>query len=398
MTIGLYVHVPFCATKCGYCDFYSHVPAAGEFEPLVRAVLRELDTVRVRYGERVETIFVGGGTPTLLSLSLLDRLMVSLGEIACTDGVTEFTVEANPASLNEAKARILKQHGVNRVSMGAQSFHAHELRVLDRIHHPGDIPPSADIIHRAGFDHFNLDLIFGIPGQTSATWLESIDRAVALGPDHLACYGLTYEPGTALYDRLQGGAFSSMDEVAELSLYEMTLDRLRSAGFERYEISNYARPGAECRHNLRYWRNESSIGVGPSAATYWKGRRWRNVPDTRAYTEGILNGDTVAIDHEELSPEARAGETAMLALRMIDGIDRERFHASTGLMLDTLFVEEIARNVSTGLLIDDGRHLRLSDAGLRVADAVMADFLRIEPERPNPLPILTVPPGDPSAG
>lgn len=375
MTLGLYVHIPFCATKCGYCDFYSHVPAAGQFEPLVEAVLVELDFATARYPGRIETLFVGGGTPTLLPATTLARLFDRLGRLARDHGAVEFTVEANPASLTETKARVLRDHGVTRISMGAQSFHAHELKVLDRIHHPGDIAPSAEIIHRVGFDHFNLDLIFGIPGQTADTWLESIGKAIDLGPNHLACYGLTVEPGTALHDRVQTGTFASMDEEAELTLYELTLERLRRADFERYEISNYARPGAQCRHNIRYWHNLPGIGIGPSAASYIDGRRWRNVPDTLDYVKRILAGNDATIDHEALSSTARAGETAMLALRTMAGIDRTRFRESTGFDLDTLFGELITRHLADGLLLDDGQRIALSPPGLRLADTLMGDFL-----------------------
>lgn len=378
--IGLYVHVPFCATKCGYCDFYSHVPAPGAFRSLVDALLAELDETVVRRPElRVETIFIGGGTPTLLPASELERLFAVLGSIAHRDRPVEFTVEANPASLNDGKAAILRAHGVKRISMGAQSFHPQELRALDRIHSPSDIAPSVAVIRRAGFEHLNLDLIFGIPGQTQASWAESLRRAVDLEPDHLACYGLTYEPETPLREMLEIGLVQPVEESIEASLYSFMIDYLDEQGFRQYEISNFARPGAESRHNVRYWLNLPYVGIGPSAASYMGGRRWRNVPDTAEYVRRVGAGLERAIDLEELSPLERAGETAMLQLRLVAGINRASFRAATGFDPGELFADTIARHAGDGFLTVDDRRIALTRKGRLVADTVVADFLSPSP-------------------
>ncbi len=376
MDIGLYIHVPFCATKCGYCDFYSTVPRPGAFGPLVDALLSELRDGLGSLDARVETIFAGGGTPTLLPLPELKRLFEELGKIARDHRVMEFTVEANPASLTDAKARILRDCGVNRISMGAQSFHANELRALDRIHSPADIPVSAEIVRRTGFPHFNLDLIFGIPGQSRASWLESIRRAIELGPDHLACYGLTYEPDTPLRSKLDVGLIQPADEESEADLYLVTMDQLAAAGFEQYEISNYARPGARCRHNVRYWLNLPGLGVGPSAASYIAGRRWRNAPDTAEYVRRIRSGLSPRIDEEELSPLARAGETAMLMLRLVQGIDCRFFADVTGFDAYVLFADPICRYSAEGLLAVSENYIRLTRRGRLLGDTIIADFLR----------------------
>lgn len=379
MNIGLYVHVPFCATKCGYCDFYSHAPPPGAFGPLVDALERELDMGLAGAELRVETLFVGGGTPTLLPMAELERLFSRLGRIARRDRPVEFTVEANPASLTDEKAAVLRQAGVNRISMGAQSFHTQELRVLERIHSPADIPASASIIRRAGFEHFNLDLIFGIPGQTPASWSESLRRAVELGPDHLACYGLTYEPGTPMRERLDQGIVEPLEEGLEADLYERAIDFLESEGFRQYEISNFARPGAESRHNIRYWMNQPYLGVGPSAASYLDGRRWKNVADTARYVVQVRLGQSPAGEVEVLSPMERAGETAMLQLRLARGIRRADFRQATGFDPAMIFAEVIARHVQQGLLIADEEHIAFSRAGRLVADSVLADFLAGKP-------------------
>ena len=375
MDVGLYVHVPFCTTKCGYCDFYSKVPAAGETAPLVDALLRELETALTPDHARVATLFVGGGTPTVLPDGQFHRLFDRLRVEAARRPSIEFSVEANPGSLTDVNADILRAAGVNRISIGAQSFHRRELRVLDRIHEPADVPLAAEIVRRAGFEHFNLDLIFGVPGQTPASWTDSLRRAVALGPDHLACYGLTYEPGTPLRERQVAGRVEPMDTDLEADLYEITLDVLAGAGFEPYEISNFARPGGRSAHNLRYWRNEPTIGVGPSAASYLAGRRWRNVPDTQAYVRGVLAGQDVTCDHETLDPDARAGETVMLGLRLTEGISRRRFRAATGFELDARFGPLIVRHVAAGLLTADRDRIALTHRGRLLADTILADFL-----------------------
>ncbi len=380
MTAGLYVHVPFCPRKCGYCDFYSLVPDGSMMEPLVDALLAELSTAVDGPSIRIETIFAGGGTPTFLPRRGLERLMRALGAIAARDQVREFTVEANPGSLDEDRAAILRDHGVNRVSLGAQSFDERELHWLDRIHRPDQIAACAEVVRRRGFEHFNLDLMFGMPGQTAASWHRSLDRAIELGPDHLACYGLTYESGTPLHGRLERGEVTPAAEEVEARLYEEGIAHLAEAGFEQYEISNYARPGARCLHNLRYWHNRPSVGVGPSAAGYLNGRRWRNVPDLAEYMRRVRAGLSPVVETETLGERARAGETAMLALRLVEGIDRGRFRETTGFDPHELFGEVIEGYVSAGLLAADSERIALTDRGRLVADRIMADFLIPEAE------------------
>lgn len=375
MPIGLYIHVPFCASKCGYCDFYSHVPSPGSMAGFLDALLDELDSDLAVCDTRIETLFIGGGTPTLLSLPLLRRLMERLGRLVLAHQPVEFTVEANPASLDADKARLLRDHGVNRISMGAQSFHAEELAVLERLHGPADLEPSVEIVRQAGFPRLNLDLIFGIPGQSLESWQHSLDRAIGLRPDHLACYGLTYEPETTLQERLAAGRVQPVPDDREAEMYLAAIDRLAAAGLNQYEISNFARPGCESRHNLRYWHNEPTLGIGPSAASYIGGRRWRNLPDTAEYVRRVRACEPIEIDEEELSPHERAGETAMLQLRLNDGIDVARFQQSTGFDPLVLFAEVIQRFADRGLLVTDAHRIALTREGRLLANRVLADFL-----------------------
>ena len=375
LDVGLYVHVPFCVRKCGYCDFYSTPADDQAFAPLVDAIICELSAARAARPMRIDTLFVGGGTPTVLPENALHRLMTALNEAIGGHDEIEFSVEANPVSLTAEKAAILHGSGVNRISMGAQSFHRSELAVLDRLHDPDDIVASAGRVRDAGFDRLNLDLIFGIPGQTPASWAESLRRAMDLGPDHLACYGLTYEPGTPLYDARAAGRVQPMDEEREVDLYLAAVDGLTSAGWRQYEISNFARAGGQCLHNLRYWRNRSTLGIGPAAASYLDGRRWRNVPDGVDYVERMRSGRDVRTDVETLPPTERAGETAMLGLRLIEGIEPAAFAEETGFDPHRLFAGVIGPHVRAGRLRVAGGRIALTRSGLLLADAVIGDFL-----------------------
>jgi oxygen-independent coproporphyrinogen-3 oxidase len=373
---ALYVHVPFCRTLCGYCDFYSEVLTAGRAGPLVEALVRELDGYAARgVFERFDTIFVGGGTPTVLPPVELERLLRAIQAHAGPVEGLEFTVEANPATVTEEVAGILAAGGVNRVSIGAQSFRRDELRVLDRTHDPDDVVRTVGQCRRAGIGQVSLDLIFGIPGQSVASWGESLRAAVELGVQHLSCYGLTYEADTPLRQRRDAGRIQPVDEEVEAEMYELAIDWLAAAGLEQYEISNFARVGARCRHNLVYWHNEPYVGIGPAAAGFVGDVRYKNVADTTVYARAIEAGQSPWGEREQLPPARRAGETAMLELRLSEGIDRRRFAERYGQDPVLMFADAIARHEEAGLLAVSGTHVRLTRAGLLLANRVSADFV-----------------------
>lgn len=372
---SLYVHVPFCHTICGYCDFYSEVLDRGRAAPLVDALLSELDR---RIGPRpvaFDTVFVGGGTPTTLPIPALRRLLQGLAARIDRAAAFEFTVEANPATVNDEVAAALRDSGVNRVSIGAQSFDPSELRVLERIHQVPQVAQTVDAARRAGIHNVNLDLIFAVPGQTLERWRENLRQAVALRPDHLSCYGLTYEHGTPLFHQRAAGTLKPASADLEADMYESTIDFLTQAGFEHYEISNFARPGARCRHNLVYWHNRPHLAIGPSAAGLVDGERYRNVPDTAQYVQAVAAGSTPAVERERLDPLAQARESAVLGLRLVDGLDRADFRARFGSDPCDLFADAVARHAAHGLLTVDDRALRLTRRGLLLADAVLVDFV-----------------------
>ncbi len=375
--IGWYVHLPFCTTKCGYCDFYS-LPTRPDLIPdLVRALNREIE--RRDPGRPIRTVFVGGGTPTVLPADALRSILTPIAErVRRQVGEVEFTCEANPSSADELKLDLLRELGVNRLSFGAQSFDPGELRVLERLHDPGHIPEAVRLARAAGFDNVNLDLIFGVPGQTVESWLRSLRSAIALSPEHIACYSLMYEEGTALTKQRRLGLVHPVDEDIEAEMFDRTENELTGAGYERYEISNFARPGRRCRHNLIYWRNEEYIGVGPSAVSYLGGVREKNRADVKAYVDAWTGRSVVGgivVEREELGPEHRARETAVQLLRLSDGIDVPVFERRTGFRTVDLFNSAIRRHVAGGLLEVDATTIRLTPRGRVLANQVMMDFL-----------------------
>jgi len=327
---GLYVHIPFCETKCGYCDFFSEPVRGRDTGSLVRRLCHELEKRVSQAPDKIRTIFCGGGTPTILPVEQLAVVLDVLSRVAVRDHVAEFTVEVNPATVDDEKARLLVAGGVSRVSMGAQSFIAEELATLERLHTPDDVGPSVRTLRRHGVRQVSLDLIFSVPGQTLATWSDSLRRAIDLQVDHISAYGLTYEPGTRLTTQRQQGLVASCDEQLEAEMYLLAMDTLAEAGFEQYEISNFARPGCQCRHNLIYWRNGPYIGVGPSAAGCVDRRRYKNVADVDQYVRMIDELGHAEVETETLDTSMVITEMIMLQLRLVEGLNLAHFRRETG--------------------------------------------------------------------
>jgi oxygen-independent coproporphyrinogen-3 oxidase len=287
----------------------------------------------------------------------------------------EWTVEANPGTLDEEKADVLASAGVNRVSLGAQSFQPPLLKALERNHDPEDVPKALEWV-RPRFAQWSLDLIFGVPGSTPEQWGADLESAVSLGPAHLSCYGLVYEKGTALWKQREAGQVREVDEDAEREMYAQTIERLGAQGLAIYEISNFACPGHESRHNLVYWANDAYFGVGVGAARYVRGVRSVNTRDLNAYLKRIEAGTEATGPTETLDAEARARETAVLMLRRTAiGIQRDDFARRTGFALDDLARPVLERHVDRGLLEDDGARVRFTREGLFLADTVLSDLV-----------------------
>jgi len=373
---GLYIHVPFCLHKCHYCDFYSLVETGPESRhtAFTDRLIEEIRAAGPWLSGPLETIFVGGGTPTLLEPDLWARLLAAIGADLNLQPDCEFTVEANPDALSAELLDVLVAGGVNRLSMGAQSFDPVLLKALERTHDPQNVRRGIELARAAGITNVNLDLIFGIPGQRLDGWATDLDAVLALEPTHLSCYNLTYEPNTPLAAKLRRGAIERVDEDVEADMYEATIDRLAGAGFEHYEISNWARPGRACRHNLLYWRNGSWWPLGPGAAGHFNGIRWKNVPRLGEYLRVRLLPPITG--QEQLDQDGRIGEILMLGLRLMEGIGLDRLESLLSVGdRGELRRAVVDRYTTAGLLEQSGGRLRFTRAGLLLADTVLADLL-----------------------
>jgi oxygen-independent coproporphyrinogen-3 oxidase len=332
--------------------------------------------LRLEQPQQVETIFIGGGTPTYLGAAQLRRLLDTVSHWlgGRETRASEFSIESTPESLDPDKVAVLADHGVNRVSIGVQSFDPRALTVLERIHSPADVPWSVECVRRR-IDNVSLDLIFGVPGQSLADWDADLRQAIALAPDHVSTYGLTYEKGTPLWKQRRRGLVKALDEDAELALYLHALDTLAAAGYRRYEVSNFARAGRECEHNRTYWANWAYFGFGVGAAQYVGGTRDLNTRSLPTYLDRIAAGRLATVQSETLEPHERAVETIGTQLRRAEGIDRDQFREQTEFDLDDLVGPKLQRHVATGLLSDDGRRVALTRSGVCVADSLTADLM-----------------------
>jgi oxygen-independent coproporphyrinogen-3 oxidase len=375
---GLYVHVPFCFHKCHYCDFYSITRQTPDrMKRFVDLLLSEAHQWATAIGPtcRPRTVFFGGGTPSLLPIDAMRRLLRGLRDRFDCSLLNEWTVEVNPATASLEYCAMLREHGVHRLSFGAQSFDRSELAILERHHDPEDVPRSVEIARTAGFRRVNVDLIYAIPGQDLASWERSLHAALALGTEHLSCYGLTYESNTPMAVKKRLGTIRAVDEEIELAMLHRTRPMLQEHGYHPYEISNYARPGQECRHNLLYWNGGSYLGLGPSAASHVEGRRWRNRPHLGEWESAVQSGGIPTTDIEHLTPRQRAGELAMLQLRLSGGISFDAFAHQTGLDARALYRDILPRLHDLQLIELNDSGFRLSETGLNVADAIAAEFI-----------------------
>jgi len=359
----LYIHIPFCLQICPYCSFYKDIAGPGKADPLVDAVIREAEIFGGQCGP--ETIFIGGGTPTALSVSQLERLFNGLKHYLDFSEVAEFTIEMNPATVTARKADLLREFGVNRVSMGVQSWDPDLLKVLGRVHDAEQVRKSFAVLRAAGYENLNLDLIYGVPGQTLAQWEQSLRCTIELQPEHISAYCLTYEEDTEYFERLRRGEFRENSEQ-DAGYFERGVELLSAGGYAQYEISNHAKPGRVCRHNVAYWEGADYLGLGPSAWSTVGEYRWQNVPDTAAYVRAIQAGGR-PISTEEIVPgETREAERIAFGLRMNAGIDSSALARSHDLV--TALRKE-------GLLEDHGPRVRLTARGRLLADEIAAELI-----------------------
>lgn len=382
---GLYLHLPFCFHKCHYCDFFSVVaPGGGEDaaqDAFTDALLRELDAAAAAWSAAgvslaPRTLFAGGGTPTLLAPRRWRRVLGALRSHGLLARAEEFTAEANPETVTEEGLEAMAAGGVDRLSIGAQSFDRSSLAALERWHEPESVGRAVSLARAAGFGNLSLDLIWAIPGQTLAMLDADLDRLLGLHPEHLSAYGLTFEPQTPLAARLRVGAVAEVGEDLQRAMYDRVMERLDAAGYEQYELSNWARRGGDlrCRHNLVYWRNGDWLGVGPAAASHLAGLRHRNRPNLKAWQDALARGQPPPrVDVERLPPGQRLGERLMLGLRLSEGVDAAGVDAE--LPTGDPRREHLAQMESLGFLEVAGGRLRVTRAGRFVADAILVKLL-----------------------
>ena len=400
---SLYVHVPFCARKCEYCAFFSEVTDAEKMARYTTALVREMELVAADL--KPDTVFFGGGTPSLLPIRHWEELLAAMDRLRFF-GAHEWTIECNPATVSLDKAHLWRDAGVNRLSLGVQSFNEELLDRLGRIHSRDAVFKSFDLLRRAGFDNLNLDLMFAIPGQTLAIWRETLRDALALGSEHLSAYEVIYEDDTPLFAQLHAGQFD-VDEDLACDMHEELVSTAVSHGLRQYEVANFARPkkrsdgvteyGSDdltesqhsdpptphcsipwfaCRHNINYWRGGSFYGLGPSATSYVRGVRTKNWSNTRLYCEQLEQGRRAIESREELAPLARAGETAAFGLRMTAGWPFQEFQRVTRFDLRQEWAGEMKQLVERGWARMDTERFQLTPQGLRFADAAAREFLR----------------------
>lgn len=390
--LGLYLHIPFCSAKCGYCDFNSYEQLDHLVPDYTPALVNEIELwAPAAQRSQVTSVFFGGGTPSLTSLDDLEAITTAVRERFNVAPEAEWTLEANPTELTAEHLAGMRALGINRLSMGVQSMHQDELELLDRQHSPEHVIAAVHVARAAGFDNLNLDLIFGLIGHSEARWRDTVEQVLALEPEHLSCYALTVEPETALYYRVQKGLLPEPDPDLAAAQYEWTRERLASAGYEHYEISNWAKPGRRCEHNLIYWRAEPYLGMGAGAHSFFVGQRFANVDAPNRYVDAINasveqraaegRGTMQQIAGGETLDEAtNRADTAILGLRLLEGIDEAAFEARYGVTLEQEFGPALQRHLALGLIERTAGRMRLTDRGLLLSNEVFIDLLPDPPD------------------
>lgn len=365
--IGLYVHIPFCVKKCNYCDFCSYPNRTDVADKYIDAVIKEAEQYHGK-GYSVDTLYIGGGTPSLLSGEQMKRLVSGLKSVFLFDDGFEFTLEANPGTVTMEKALLYRELGVNRISLGVQSIHENELKILGRIHSFDDFIEAYGILLEAGFDNINLDIMYAIPEGSEESLKKTLDKIIELSPEHISAYSLIVEEGTPFYrDREK---LNLPDEECELRMYRLITDTLKAAGYGHYEISNYAKPGFQSKHNLKYWRCEHYIGLGASAHSYIDRVRFSNPSSLDEYISGVYKRE-----NSDLSPDDEKFEYAMMHLRLRDGFSLSEYKERFGDDFLCSRKERIAEFIESGLLtLSEGR-LAITESGFYVSNYIMSEIL-----------------------
>ncbi|MBR4019748.1 MAG: radical SAM family heme chaperone HemW [Firmicutes bacterium] len=364
--LGIYIHVPFCLSKCKYCGFYSHGGASeAEQTAYVESLVNDIEEYGRVYGEEyiVDTVFIGGGTPSILPSPYIGEILGCIYDCFTVDEGAEISMESNPKTLTYENLLAYRKAGVNRLSIGVQSLNDDCLKALGRVHTAADFKRNFIMAREAGFDNINMDLMFAIPGHTMEVWEETLDEAISLGPEHISFYSLQIEEGTPFYDMYRRGEFDQVPDDIDREMYHRGIAKLKAAGYNHYEISNACKPGWECRHNLKYWSMEDYLGIGPSASSYMKGIRFAEAP---------------LMEFHENTQEDDMSEFVFTGLRKTNGISFDDFTRRFGRNFWDVFGDrraELVLYIESGHLVETGEGLRLSEEGLDISNAIMAVFI-----------------------
>ena len=374
---GIYIHIPFCKTRCIYCDFYSTTRSELK-EKYIHALCRELE-IRRQYlqGESIETIYLGGGTPSQLSGEDFQQVFDAIEKTYGMKQVQEITLEANPDDLTPQYVQMLANLPFNRISMGLQTFDEATLRLLNRRHTAAQAITAIERCREAGFRNISIDLIYGLPGETAERWEHDLTQAIALNPEHISAYHLIYEEGTPIYKMLQQHHVSEVDEESSVYFFSSLIDRLTTAGYEHYEISNFCRPGYHSRHNTSYWQGIPYLGCGPSAHSFNRREREWNIASLNKYLQGIESGER-ACETEILDTTTRYNECIITSIRTSQGLSLTKLKEEFGTELWQYCLNMAAHSIKNGMLEERGDNLRLTRKGIFISDSIMSDLLKVE--------------------
>ena len=377
MKLGLYLHFPFCISKCPYCDFNSYqLKEDNQISSYISALYQEITSYSQKLKKsNIKTIYMGGGTPTILSSVQIYNILEFCKDKFTIDKNAEITIEANPGTLDGEKIKLLIESGINRLSLGAQSFNNLFLKKLGRIHDTQDIIDSYFLAREMGFDNINIDIMFALPDQTTEDFQATLKKAVSLKPDHLSLYNLTIKPGTEYYENYKRNTLKLPSEDEEFDMYNWAINFLKENNFEHYEIANFARPHKRSLHNLIYWQNQPYLGIGAGAYSFIRGYRYMNYENPERYIKEIMSGK-LPIDHgEKLSLRKRMIETIILGLRTKDGVSYKKYKTRFGINLNDIFSKQIDKLVNLGLLKKDDCKIKLTKRGIFLANTAFREFV-----------------------
>lgn len=370
--ISLYIHIPFCDQKCHYCDFPSFAGKGDLKDRYINALIKEINQNTKNY--IIDTIFIGGGTPSSLSAEQLEKLLINVNNFTFSDDV-EFTIECNPGSITSQKLNVMKKYGVNRLSMGLQAVQNSLLKDIGRIHSYEVFKENFMLARECGFDNINVDLMFGLPRQKVSEWKESLEMILTLNPEHISAYSLIIEDGTRFSKLYEQNKLKLPNEDEERQMYHLAKDILLKNGFSQYEISNYSKEGFECRHNIAYWKMNNWLGVGSAASSYIDGDRFTNFSKIETYIEKIENNQSPREEESKNTMEENIEEFMFMGLRLIEGINEDEFEARFNRIVDSYYKDILKKFILQGLLERKNRKIYLTEKGIEYSNIVMSEML-----------------------